>query len=95
MSYAIKDGKLIRRERLRKREPVREPIVAPYCKELWHHGPVSKVARMLAKEDYRKELMRKGQDLRQYSEKWIDNQVTVLLFNSGNHYMRRAKEWLR
>jgi hypothetical protein len=95
MTYSVKGGKLVKRERLHRREPVREPIKTEYCRELWHSGPVSKVARMLAKEDYRKQLVRKGQDLRDYSEGWIDNEVTKLLFNSGPYYLNKAKEWLR
>jgi len=94
MSYVIRKGKTVKLRRPRK-EHVREPIKTKYYRELWTTGPVAKVARMLAKEDLRKEWMRKGRDLREASEKQIDNGVTLLLFNSGEYYLNKAKEWLR
>ena len=94
MSYSVRGGKLAK---LRKsqRQYVREPIKTKYFRELWTTGPVAKVARMLAKEDLRKRLMKEGHDLRNLSEKEVDNGVTVLLFNSEDYYLNRAKEWLR
>lgn len=95
MSYIMRNGKLVKRERLNRREPVREPIKAPYCRELWVPGPVRDMARAIAKQQFMRELRSKGKDPRDLSSRELDNGITVLLFNSGDYYLNKAKEALR
>jgi len=95
MSYAIRGGKLVKRERLHKREPEREPIKTPYCRELWVPGPIQRMARTIARAQLEREMRAKGQDPRDASEKQMENGVTVLLFGSGEFYLNKAKEALR
>jgi len=94
MSYQLRNGKLIKRERLRRREPVREPIKTKYYRELWMDGPVRKEARRLARLDLRKEYEAKGGDFDSLSFTETNNAVTLLLFNSEDVYLQRAKHSL-
>jgi hypothetical protein len=95
MGYVLRSGKLVKRERLRTREPKREPIKTSYHRELWAPGPVAEMARSIAKIQFMKELRAKGRDPKDVTSTELDNGVTVLLFNSGDYYLNKAKEALR
>ena len=95
MSYVLRNGKLVKRERLHKREPQREVIKTSYHRELWQPGPVRDMARQIARIQFERELRAKGKDPRNISPGEMDNGVTVLLFNSGEFYLNKAKEALR
>jgi len=95
MTYHIRNGKLVKGEKLHKREPEREQIKTSYHRELWMPGPVSRMARTIARAQLEREMRAKGQDPRNASEKQMENGVTVLLFNSGEFYLNKAKEVLR
>lgn len=62
-----------------------------YYRELWNTGPVRTEARRLARADLAKQYNNKGQDLYLLSDRAIENAVTVLLFNSEDVYLKRAK----
>lgn len=96
MSYHRVNGKLVkvRREKLSRREPVREPIKTQYQRELFNPGPVKDMARAIAKQQLFKEMRAKGKDPRDASPREIDNGITVLLFNAGEYYLNKAKDAL-
>lgn len=95
MSYVLRGGKLVKRERLKRREPVREDIKTKYQRELWQPGPVQDMARSIAKVQLFREMRDKGKDPRLASAREIENGITVLLFNTGEYYLNKAKEALR
>ena len=95
MGYVLRNGKLVRRERLRRREPEREPIKTSYCRELWVPGPVQDMARAIAKQQFFREIRSRVKDPRLATAKEIENGITVLLFNTGEYYLNKAKEALR
>ena len=94
MSYTQRNGKLIKRERLRRREPVREPITTRYQRELWNPGPVQDMARAIAKQQFFQEMRAKGIDPRSCTARQIENGITIILFNTGDVYLNKAKNAL-
>lgn len=62
-----------------------------YYRELWNEGEVAKEARRIARNDYIAELRQHGVDPNTISNRAIDHEVDVLLFNSEDHYLARAK----
>jgi len=95
MSYVLRNGKLVKRERLHKREPTREIIKTSYHRELWQPGPVRDMAKSIAKVQFERELRAKGIDPRSITPRQMENGITVLLFNSGEFFLNKAKEALR
>jgi len=95
MGYVLRNGSLVKVEKVKRRKPVREEIKTTYHRELWNPGPVQDMARAIAKQQFLTELRRKGKDTTELSPKEIDNGVTVLLFNSGAYFLNKAKEALR
>jgi hypothetical protein len=94
MSYHTVNGKLVKRERLKRREPVREPIKTKYQRELFMPGPVRDMAKAIAKQQLFKEMRAKGKDPRLATPREIDNGITILLFNAGEYYLNKAKDAL-
>jgi len=94
MSYFLSNGKLVKRERLKRREPVREPIKAKYQRELFLPGPVKDMARSIAKQQLFKEMRAKGKNPKDATPREIDNGITILLFNAGEYYLNKAKDAL-
>jgi hypothetical protein len=62
-----------------------------YYRELWLKGPVRNEARRLAREELRKHYARKGEDFDLCSEVAIEKAITVLIFNSEDIYLKKAK----
>jgi hypothetical protein len=60
-----------------------------YYRELWNTGPVRTEARRLAAEMLREKYGAKVWD--NMTQKQRDNHVTVLLFNSEDVFLKRAK----
>lgn len=94
MSYRRVNGKLVKREKLRRPPPVREPIKSPYQHELFKPGPVRDMARAIARQQFVKELRAKGKDPRNVTATEMDNGITILLFNAGDYYLNKAKDAL-
>ena len=95
MSYIQRNGKLIKRERLKRREPQREPINMGYQHELWTPGPVQEMAWAIAKQQFFNDMRAKGVDPRTCSPGEIRNGIRLILFNTGEVYLNKAKEALR
>ena len=95
MSYVVRKGNLIKREKLRRRPPQREPINMGYQHELWKPGPVADMAWSIAKVQWEQDLRAKGIDPRTVSPGAMRQGVKVILFNSGEIYLNKAKEALR
>jgi len=91
MSYSLKNGKLIRKEKLRRRPPEREPIKTPHRNELFLNGPVKEMARRLAHNDLMASLRAKG---RRYDVPLEHESVTVMLYNAQEYYWHKAKFYL-
>ena len=62
-----------------------------YYRELWLKGPVRNEARRLARLDIFKIFTKKGKNPNLCSDIAIEKAVTVLLFNSEDIYLKRAK----
>ena len=62
-----------------------------YYRELWMNGPVRNEARRLAKEKLKEEFNRKGYRFDHVSPPQQENAITVLLFNSEDFFLKRAK----
>ena len=62
-----------------------------YYRELWNNGPVRTEARRLARLDLRAHYIKQGKRLDLCTEKQVENAITVLLFNSEDIYLKRAK----
>jgi hypothetical protein len=95
MSYFLRNGKLVRQQRVKRPEPIREPIKSPYQHELFKPGPVRDMAKAIAKQQFMRELRSKGRDPRDVSAAEMENGITILLFNAGEYYLNKAKEALR
>jgi len=92
--YRRQNGKLVKVERLKRREPKREEIKTTYHRELWVPGPVQTMARTIALAQFKRELRAKGKRIEDISQRELENGVTVLLFNSGEFFLNKAKEAL-
>jgi hypothetical protein len=95
MSYDLRNGKLVRQEKLKRPKPVREPITTPFKHELFRPGPVRDMAKAIARQQFIKELRSKGRDPRDVSAGEMENGIIILLRNAGEYYLNKAKEALR
>ena len=91
MSYVQRNGKLVKREKLKRRAPQREPINMGYQHELHRDGPVRSMAWAIAKEQWKRDLRAKGIDWRDISEGQMRVGVELILFNTGEVYLNKAK----
>lgn len=62
-----------------------------YYRELWNTGPVRTEARRLAKLELEANCRKRGEDPRKLSHREMENAITVLLFNSEDIFLKRAK----
>lgn len=62
-----------------------------YYRELWIKGPVRTEARRLAKQALADSLKARGIRIDLQTPKQVENAITVLLFNSEDVYLKRAK----
>lgn len=62
-----------------------------YYRELWNSGPVRTEARRLAELMLKGAYARDHKDWNLLSQRQKDNAITVMLFNSEDVFLKRAK----
>jgi hypothetical protein len=69
----------------------REPIKPKYHRELWNDGPVRTEALRLARLEVLKIMRKKGENPKDYTETALWKATTVMLFESEDVFLKRAK----
>jgi len=62
-----------------------------FFRELWLKGPVRTEARRLARLELEANMRKRGEDPSKASKQQMENGITVLLFNSEDVFLKRAK----